>query len=336
MQKQKNRLLLMLGGAVILAVAGAFVYRQVQQARAVQMAQAAARLATERAEAARLEAARNAAEIAALEKLLSEANQNYSDLLKKYFAARTKAAAANKDALAKELQNAQRELADAIEKHPRILALKQELVQALAQASSASTNQGTIVKKMHVEQALQRDKHNTVVKDYWAQALEEQRKALGKKDLKDFDHLTPEEKAKLSEMQAQAIKKLHEMNVAEKEQRSQPSESEQKFVAEFKTLNDTITASNDHYAEVYSSLPMERALLTTSDPAIAALAQKVSAMAERVNAVVDGLPDLAAYQQQINDLAKQRSELAERLGALQRLSAGISNRSSHAVTGKNG
>ena len=263
------------------------------------------------------------AEIAALEQSLLDLEKSYSETMRSYFAARQKAlAAANKDALTKELQDAQRQLADAIENHPRIVALKQAMTQAEGLANAASSNQAVILTQLHAAKQQRETTVKTSIHDIAERENAEKKELILATGKKDYASLTPEEHAKLREIENKYLKESRETKIQFEQREGLPDEKEKQQIDDYKALAETREANDKRYGEVYNSLSFERARVVNEDPALTALSRKVSALNDRRNEALSATPDLAPYLKKLEDLRNQRVQITTRLDLLRRQSAG--------------
>ena len=218
------------------------------------------------------------------------------------------------------LQAAQRELSEAVEHHPRIVALQQALTRADQAAYVAYTNAvGPLTELQTI-----RDTRQSTLKETLHEISErqyaERKKVLG--DKQGSASLTPEERTKLDEIDAKYNQESREARLRCEQQMANPDEKEQELRNDLQTCEAARNANTKRYEDVYKSIAGERARVTQKDPALAALAARVAALNERHRAVLAGAPELAACEQRMDEIKKQRADLMKRLGELRSASRG--------------
>jgi len=314
MQKQNNRrpLRLALAGAAVLAAAAALVV-WVFPGTGARTAQSPRQTTS-----AWLDA-RRAAQIAALEKRLNELNQAYADVMKKVFLMRQQLRASQKDALAQEVEAARRAVEDALDQHPAIIALHQQLDQSNKNSYKLSDQQAGVLTKLHAYQKQHREENNKAELDIFAQlsaARQEYLKSIGKKDVA---HLTPDEAKAYGEIQSKYVQAAHD--VVTNAVSRQPDDTEKQLTADYQDLGNQRSASDDRYTVAFNDIPIMRARLRAEDPAIAALDRVLIEKNARLLAADNASPELVPLMQQLQAVGRQRAEVVAELMKLRRVSA---------------
>ena len=311
MQQQNKKLPLILAGVVVLAVVGALVYQHVQHARAVQMAQAAAQLEAERAEAARRAAqlaAERAAQIAVLEGHLAELNRNYADAMKKAFVLRKQLLADKKNALAQEVEAARRAVEDAIDHHPAIMGMHEDMAQKVEVAHDLSDQQAVIVTKIDDNRKQRQKELDDLMAERTRQMVAVRKDyldSIGKK----LARLTPEESKQVKALQDKYLKE-HPISYPNP---ILPDDTEKKLSQDFDALGKQRIAADDHYANVFNNIPAARAHVRANDPVIAALDRALIEKNARLQAATAESPELAALMQQVQAVDQQRNAVLAEL-----------------------
>ena len=317
MQQQNHKLplRLLLGGLVVLILAGALVFRSVQNVR---MAREAAAQAAQ-LEANRAEAARRSAQIAALEKRLDELTRAYTNAMQKAFILRQQLLARNKkDALAKEVEAARHAVEDALDHNPTVVAMHQQLQQSVETSGKLSNQQAELLTKVHaIWDSREKNTHATL-NDLFHQMHEAQTNYLASVGKKDLYHLTPDEAKTWEGIQEGYSRQIDEFSAAAAVAKQTPGDAEKELTQNYKDLGAQRIASDEHYTEVYTDLPATRARIRAEDPAIAALDRTLTQKNAQLLAATDATPELAAVLQELREVGKQRSAVRAELMNLRR------------------
>jgi hypothetical protein len=263
---------------------------------------------------------RTAAEIAALEKRLNELNLAYADVLKTTFLLRQQLQASRQDALAREVEAARRAVEDALDHHPAIVALHQQLDQSNRNSYKLSDQQSVILTQLHARRTQRHEASGKAGFDIWTQlsaARQAYLKSIGKKDAA---HLTPEEATALGELQDKYVQMAHDVVKADASWK--PDDAEKQLTSDYQALGDLRSASDSHYTEVFNDIPVVRARLRAEDPTIAALDRALIEKHARLLAADNASPELAPLLRQLQAVGRQRAEVVAQLMKLRRPSAG--------------
>ena len=267
MQRQTPKLPLILAGAAVLIVAALLIVHGIHQAREAEMQRAALQAA--KLEAERAEAARRATEIAALQKHLAELNLAYDAAMKKAYLLRQQLLESHKGPQTKDLAAARSAVEDALDHHPAVVAMQQQLDTANKKSAELSQQQAVVLTQLHT---------------VW-----------------------------------DAIWHTYSTNIdtfAENQAARKPDAAEQQMQQEFEALGAQRAAIDKHYTEVFYQTPVVRARVRADDLTIAALDRTLSEKQTQALASVDSDPALAALQQQVNLLDRQRIDLQTQIRKL--------------------
>jgi hypothetical protein len=280
-------------------------------------------------------AAENAAKITALEQKLSNLDKSRIEITAQYVKARkAQQRATTRADLQKELDDAQRAMNDAIDNHPAIVAINQEMARLVKDNNEKGVQMAKLLTAFHAveKNRIQTLQTNLVV--IWKQALQERKEALG--DRKKWTDLTPEENEKFMAIQDKYVKLTHAVT-AEYAGRKGLDPDEQKAVDEYKELGKVQEANNDKYAKIWWSISQERQRVSQEDPQIAALCQAVVEKNARLMASVDAAPELTEYKTKLKDIHQQMLETSRLLGELKNQGIGTSAAGTfQSQPGKNG
>jgi hypothetical protein len=323
MRDQKHKLLLALA-VVALAVVAVLIVRFLPETcgRACPSTQAACKPAVAVSPAAQKAPvfATPAEHIAALEKQITDLNQAYADVMRKSFELRRQWQDNNKDALAREMTEAQRAVEAALERHPTIVALRQEMAKVRKEEHAASLRQAELLTIMHAQTKERKDTLKKAQEEITLRMDEERRKTiLEPSGKKDYSNMTEEEANKLIAIQEKYAKQSREL-AAQQAQR-QPDENEIKMTDEYKALGAKRIADNARHAQIVNDLPATRASLRVSAPEIVALDKVLTEKNARWLASMNASPAISASMQEARKLDQQRVEARMLLNDLRKQSA---------------
>lgn len=264
------------------------------------------------------------ADLATLEKRQQDLAQAYGEAMRKYARMRRQWLDNNKDALALEVAASRRAVEDAIDHHPAIVALKQEMAGTQDDAFKASLKQAELLTKLHNEDQSRSDTYRTTANDIFKRMSEEQSKTiLEPSGKKDFSHLTEAEAKLKADIQNRYM--VEYKALAEQNQNHQPSADDVKLMAEYKALGERRIAVDDRYTEIYYTLPTARARVRADDPAIAALDRALTQKNAQWLASMTATPEIAACLAEVQEIKRKQGEVAAQLDALKSQSASTPN-----------
>lgn len=312
MQRQTPKLPLILAGAAVLIVAALLIVHGIHQAREAEMQRAALQAA--KLEAERAEAARRATEIAALQKHLAELNLAYDAAMKKAYLLRQQLLESHKGPQTKDLAAARSAVEDALDHHPAVVAMQQQLDTANKKSAELSQQQAVVLTQLHTVWDQRQQDANQGVLERFRDSAKARDAYLAKVGKKSLLLLTKEEQAAWD-----AIWHTYSTNIdtfAENQAARKPDAAEQQMQQEFEALGAQRAAIDKHYTEVFYQTPVVRARVRADDLTIAALDRTLSEKQTQALASVDSDPALAALQQQVNLLDRQRIDLQTQIRKL--------------------
>ena len=313
MQQQNKRRPLILIGTVLLAIAavlGCTWLLRLHHARLVAAQEAAC------SEAARVQEVARRAQLAALEQKLQELDQTYSEVMQKYALLQQQLLASRHDALTREVAEARRAVDVALDQHPALLALQQQLPQSIEADATFSHQQAEILTTLHALQAQRREADNQALNDIATRETAARQAFLAGLGKPNLAHLTPEEAQQWGTLQAPFARQAQAALVAWTNR--PPEQAEQQLTKDFKDLGQQREAVNTHYSAVYKDLPAMRGQVRADDPAIAALDRVLAEKQARLLAAVDAAPELVTLKQQLLAMRRERTALFAQLRVLRR------------------
>ena len=329
MQKKNHRriLRLLLTGAALLAAAAALVVWLSPEPRAVSRAATTTPVWL---------AARRATQIAALEKRLKELNQGIADTARKTALLRQQLMTRSTDELSRNIAAARSDLDAALDRHPAVVAVRQEMQRMDSGSYEISMQQAAALTRLHAIQKEQESAFQTATTNIMARMVAEQRAAVPPGDDRTPRSKTPEEVRKLAEISAKYMAEIHALpnpyglNLSTTTDVAQavaaPAATnpavaaavaeERKLVDEFMALSERRTANDARYSELFHEQPTVRAHVRADDPAIAKLDRKLSALVARWE---ESDPEMKSCRQRMVALSQERDAVLNRLTELRRL-----------------
>jgi hypothetical protein len=301
---------LVLAAAAILAVAAFFASRRAPATRAPAPAPVSvpARMAVPAA------APLTVADIPAIEQRLQATEKAYAEAMRRYAELRQKLLAGG--AAKTEVADAKRAIEEALDRHPAVVAMREQLARIEESAGQASTRQAELLDALHAATRQRDADYRQAIDDVLARMQEARRKeVLEPGGHKTLSKLTPEEMKKLAALQDKYMGEYHDL-VAKRSERK-PGEAEQKLLDEYQSLGEARAAAGTRYAQTYQEMAELRLRLRAEDSEIAALNRALIARNSQCLADLDRQPEMAAAVQEMQRLGRQRAELATQLAALQ-------------------
>jgi hypothetical protein len=278
-----------------------------------------------------LTAAERAARADELARRLQGLDESYAAALRAYGALRKEALSSDTSALAREVEAARRALEEAIDRHPAIVALRQELTSALDRDLATGVKQAEVLTRIRAR-SRERVAAFQATSGEILRAMDAELRAAGL-----MTGEGPSEK--LSEADARRrdeIRQKHrdQLAAAEKAHREyQPSPEEAKDQQTYQEMGAARKADQQRYKDTYQEIPVARARVRADDPALAALDRVLTEKTAQWRASLQARPDLAASKAEVDRLLRERAEVRSRLGALRAAPAQASQPPAAAAAG---